>query len=406
MPELGGRTAFEAAATPNLDALAKRARLGTALTTPPGFAAGSDVCTMDLLGYDPRRYHTGRAPLEAAAIDVPMGDRDWIFRINLVTTGEEAGVDQGLMLDHSAGGIGDHEAKALFAALVEHWQTVLPADAKAITVRHGVSYRASMVESSGQCFGEVVTTPPHEIPRKSWRAHLPAARLSAASAPAALLNLLMQTSREFLAQHPINIARRQRHQRPANMAWIWGQGTRPAMPLFQSRFGLRGTMITAVDLLAGIAKLIGWQRIDVPGITSYHDTDYAAQGAAAIGALDGFDIVCCHVEAPDEASHQGDHVTKVAAIEAIDTHVVGPALRWLGSGTGKRIMVLPDHYTLVSTRKHDATPVPFMMVGDFAPPLPGKPGHRFTEQQAQASGWIVTEGHELMDAFVSRKDES
>jgi len=406
MPQLGGQTAFEAARTPNLDALAKRARLGTAVTTPPGFNAGSDVCTMDLLGYDPRKYHTGRAPLEAAAIDVPMSDRDWVFRINLVTTGEEAGVDEGMMLDHSAGGIGDDEAKVLFTDLVKHWQNVMPAEARTIVLRHGVSYRASMVESSGKVFGEVTTVPPHEIPRQSWRANMPAARFSAASAPASLLNRLMLASRDVLSTHSVNAARRARDKRPGNMAWIWGQGTRPGMPSFESRFGLRGGMITAVDLLAGIAKLIGWERLDVPGVTSYHDTDYAAQGGEAIKALSRFDIVCCHVESPDEASHQADHVTKVAAIEAIDTHVAGPALAWLGDGVGKRVMVLPDHYTLVSTRKHDATPVPFLKAGDFPPGSPGKPGARFTEEQCKATGWVVAEGHELMDAFAARKSRT
>ncbi|MGQ0628061.1 MAG: 2,3-bisphosphoglycerate-independent phosphoglycerate mutase [Phycisphaerales bacterium] len=401
MAELQGRTALEAAVTPNLDVLASRGILGTAATTPPGFGAGSDVCTMDLLGYDPRRYHTGRAPLEAAAIDVPMGERDWVFRVNLVSVSPDGGADGGRMLDHSAGAITDGEAAALFDALGAHWRRECQEEASAITLRHGVSYRASMVDSSGRVYSNVTTTPPHEIPARPWREYLPRPTLSAGGLPASGLVRLMENSRAILAAHPINVARRGRGLRSADMAWIWGQGTRPVMPSFESRFGLRGAMITAVDLLAGIAKLIGWTRLEVPGVTSYHDTDYVAQGREAVAGLKAFDIVCCHVEAPDEASHQADWATKVAAIEAIDRHVAGPARAWVEGGSGRRVMVLPDHYTLVSTRKHDATPVPYVVSGDLrGVGTPGKPATRFTEQHAKATLGVVGQGHELMELFL------
>ncbi len=192
----------------------------------------------------------------------------------------------------------------------------------------------------------------------------------------------------------------------ANSVWIWGQGTRPAMALFAERFGLRGAMITAVDLLAGIAALMGWDRLHVPGITSYHDTDYAAQGAATCRAIEEYDIVCCHVEAPDEAAHQGDHATKVAAIEAIDRHIVGPVaakLREFGDPEkdagmgGWRLLVLPDHYTLVGTRKHDSTPVPFLMAGAWVRSVVA---HEFTERGAAGSDLHVGKGHELMEYFL------
>lgn len=404
--ELGRRTPLEAARTPNLDALARESRLGVAHTTPPGWLAGSDVCTMDLLGYDPVKYHTGRAPLEAAAIGVEAGPDDWIFRLNLVTVGEMGTPDAGLMLDHSAGAISDAEARELVAGLLKHWRQARPDEfgADQLTLTHGVSYRSILVDKSGTDYRGLKTTAPHDIPRQPWAKHLPTDADGSAKDPrAARLAMLTMLAMEYLDAHPINKKRVRAGQRPANLAWIWGQGTRPTMPSFESRFRRRGAMITAVDLLAGIARLIGWDRLDVTGVTSYHDTDYAAQGRATCEALKRYDIVCCHVESPDEASHQADWRTKVAAIEAIDEKVVGPIRKHLGTlsvgGGGEpwRLMVLPDHYTLVSTRKHDATPVPFLIAGGQRD---GKPGVRFTEHHAEATGWRVDPGHTLMDVFL------
>ena len=406
LAELNGRTPLEAAHTPHLDRLAQMGDLMTAVTTPPGWAAGSDVCTMDLLGYDPRQYHTGRAPLEAAAIGVPAGPGDWIFRLNLTTVGVPGSSDDGLMLDHSAGAITDAEAWQLVRDLAEHWRTLDPGLAEPrLRLQHGVSYRSILVDGTGRDGSDLVTTPPHEIPRQPWREHLPRGVRTSVSDASRFINSLMEAAHPFLSAHPINAARVAAGKRPANMAWVWGQGTRPDMPSFQSRFGLRGSMITAVDLLAGIARLIGWERLNVPGITSYHDTDYAAQGRATWQALEGCDIVCCHVESPDEASHQADWKTKVAGIEHIDRFVVGPVMEHLlqrdPGGREWRIMVLPDHYTLVSTRKHDATPVPVLIAGGKAGLRSHAPGARFTEAQAARSGRVIAEGHRLMNEFLS-----
>jgi 2,3-bisphosphoglycerate-independent phosphoglycerate mutase len=404
--ELDGRTPLEAARTPNMDAVAAMGRLGTAGTTPPGFGAGSDVCTMCLLGYDPAQYHTGRAPLEAAAMGVPMGPTDWIFRLNLVTVGGAGSADEGLMLDHSAGAITDAEAAALVEAIVAHWSSSEPDLAKDFSLRHGVSYRSILVDRSGRSYDGLVTTPPHEIPRQPWGKALPKGTGKAREGAEALARL-MELAAEVLPGHEVNRARMAKGLRPANMAWIWGQGVRPSLPPFQQLHGLRGAMITAVDLLAGIAALIGWDRLDVPGVTSYHDTDYAAQGRATCEALDRYDVVCCHVESPDEASHQGDWRTKVAAIEAIDEKVVGPVvgkLRTFGdaehdsASTGWRLLILPDHYTLVSTRKHDATPVPFTMAGSWVRALRTGP---FTEAAAQEADLHIERGHELMEFFLA-----
>jgi len=395
--ELDGLTPLESARTPHLDALAKSGRVGTAATTPEGYGAGSDVCTMDLLGYDPARYHTGRAPLEAAALGIETAPDDWIFRLNLVTVGEDGSDQDGLMLDHSAGGIPGAEARTLVEDLGAFWRDAAPDLARGIELTPGEGYRSILVDRSGRSHASVETTPPHEIPDRPWRASLPGDET---------VRALMELSRDFLGAHEINQARREQGLRPANMAWIWGQGTRPELPAFASRFGLRGGMITSVDLLKGIAALIGWDLIPCEGLTSYHDTDYASQGRATIGALGEFDIVCCHVEAPDEASHQGDFATKIASLEAIDAEIIGPVMDALSDygdpgsdpdAPGWRVLVLPDHYTLCSTRKHDPTPVPFAMAGAWVRSLVPRV---LTEARANESDLHIDPGAELMEYFL------
>ncbi len=399
---LDDRTPMEAARMPHLARLAAAGKVGAAVTTPPGFEAGSDVCSMSLLGYSPEKYHTGRAPLEAAALGLELAATDWIFRLNLVTTGALGTEDEGLMLDHSAGAISDAEARLLVRDLVAMWQQKAPEVMKGVSVTPGVSYRNILVDSSGRRYADVATTPPHAIPREPWKEHLP----QGSQAEAAALRRLMDLSAEFLPGHEVNLARREQGLRPATMAWLWGQGTKPAVPNFKQRFGLRGAMITSVDLLAGIAAYIGWERLHVPGLTSYHDTDYAAQGRATVGAINGYDVVCCHVEAPDEMSHQGDWKTKVASLEAIDEHIVGPvaaALEERGDpekdphAEGWRLLVMPDHFTLCSTRKHDGTPVPFLMAGAWVRSVVQRP---FSEAAGAASDLVINPGHELMEYFL------
>lgn len=394
--ELGEKTPFEAAAMPNLQKLAAAGRVGAAYTTPPGWEAGSDVCSMSLLGYDPLRYHTGRAPLEAAALGLSPGPTDWIFRLNLVTTGQPGTDEAGLMLDHSAGAITNSEARALVAGLVAFWQERFPEAVAGMSLTPGVSYRNIMIDASGRSYGHVKTIPPHAIPGEPWVRSLPAGH----SPEADLLRRLMATSAEFLPTHEVNLARVEQGLRPATMAWVWGQGTKPSVPSFRDRFGLRGAMITSVDLLAGIAAYLGWDRLDVPGLTSYHDTDYAAQGRETIRAVNGYDVVCCHVEAPDEASHQADWRTKVASLEAIDREIIGPVAQALEKSQGERgwrMLVMPDHYTLCSTRKHDATPVPFLMAGTLVHSAVQRP---FTEDAAAESDLQIDPGHELMEYFL------
>ncbi|MEM1329661.1 MAG: cofactor-independent phosphoglycerate mutase [Planctomycetota bacterium] len=397
LDQFEGRTALDAASTPHLDRLARSSLVGTAATTPPGFGAGSDVCSMSLLGYDPAQYHTGRAPLEAAALGLTPAPEDAVYRLNLVTVGTE-GDDEGRMLDHSAGALGDHEAKQLIEALLAHWASAAPAAAESVSVTHGVSYRSILVHAGGSDLKELETTPPHEIPGEPWASHVPQG-----GSHGEKIAELVRSSSAVLETHPVNAARRARGERPANLAWIWGQGTAPSMPPFVSRFGKSGAMLSAVDLLRGIASCMGWDRLECDGMTSYHDTDYAGQGRATIDAFGRYDVVCCHVESPDEASHQADAATKLAAVEAIDEHVVGPIAGALeSSGEPWRLLVLPDHYTLVSTRKHDATPVPFLIAGSDLPRVGGDvaPADGFCERYADRSGLVIDPGHELMDFFL------
>jgi len=391
LEELDGQTPFQAAQTPNLDRIAMMGRQGTAATTPQGMPCGSDVCTMSLLGYDPRKYHKGRAPLEAAALGIDLTPDDWIFRVNFIT------VIDGLMQDHSAGHISDQEGRLLLTGLAEHLAS--QGYLSDMTLFPGVSYRNIMVDTSsrhgntGRDWSALKSVPPHDVPGEAMKKHLPTG-----GPHAKLLQDMIADSAAFLADHEVNQTRRELGESPATHVWPWGQGRIPVMPAFASRFGLRGAMITAVDLLDGLAHFIGWDRLDVPGQTSYHDTDYAAAGSHGAAALDTYDVVCVHVEAPDEASHAADAATKVASIEAIDERVIAPVLDKLESFNDDwRLLVLPDHYTAVATRKHDPTPVPFVMCGKQVASVVKQP---FSERAADASDLHIEHGHELMEYFL------
>ncbi len=388
LSELGDKTPLEAAKKPHTDRLSIDGRQGTVATTPEGMGCGSDVCTMSLLGYDPSRYHTGRAPLEAAALGIDLGIQDWVFRVNLVT------VIEGRMQDHSAGHITSQEGQQLLGEFAKS------VDLPGLTLYPGVSYRNIMVDTSmgdtsgaGRDWFKLVTTPPHDILGQAIHRYLPTG-----GPHAGLLRQMIDQSQVLFRDHEVNQTRVELNEVPATHIWPWGQGRQPKIPSFQARFGLSGAMITAVDLLAGLARFIGWDRLDVPGQTSYHNTDYALAGQHAIAALDHYDIVCVHIESPDEASHAADAVTKVRAIEAIDRHIVGPVHKALKkNGVDYRILYLPDHYTCVSTRLHDPTPVPFAICGKHVHSVLQRP---FTESNANHSDLRIPLGHELMEYFL------
>ncbi len=378
--ELGGKTPLEAAHTPHMDWIAQNGRQGTVRTVPDGFESGSDVATMSLLGYDPAKYHTGRAPLEAAAQHIPLSPTDWVFRCNLVT------VIDGIMRDHSAGGIGDAEAQVLIKELAR------AVDLPGFEFHTGVSYRNLLVYRGDEPF-DITTRPPHEIPDEPIAKHLPKGPGSG------ILRDLMTRSADRFADHDINRTRVATGHNPATQVWLWGQGHAPAMPTFAERFGIqRGCMITGVDLLRGLAALLGWDIREVEGMTSFHDTNYAGQGQATAAALDRYDLVMSHIEAPDEASHQADWKTKVAAIEHIDRFIVGPVLEKMRPMESWRIMVLPDHPTNIATRRHGHAPTCFAMAGTRVRGLRNTP---YTEANARASDLHIERGHELMEYFLS-----
>lgn len=373
VPELGGLTPLQAAKTPNMDEIARMGQLGTVRTVPDGFESGSDVATMTLLGYDPATYHTGRAPLEAAAQRIPLSPQDWVFRCNFVTTKD------GLMKDHSAGGLPDAEARRLIDVIQRSKD--LPAG---FELHPGVSYRNLLVYKGSQVF-DIKTKPPHEMLDEPLEKYLPTGTGSE------ILRQIMAATRDTLAASDAGLA---------SQTWLWGQGHPPAMPTFVERFGVSGgAMISGVDLLRGLANLLGWDVVDSPGLTSFHDTDYAAQGRTTCDALDRFNLVLSHVESPDEASHQADVKTKIAAIEAIDEHVVGPVLKKMRQMDAWRILVLPDHPTNVATRKHGYAPTLYAMAGTG---LSAGGATGYDEVQAK-KGTYFAQGDELMPAFLNSK---
>ncbi|MCY2924567.1 MAG: cofactor-independent phosphoglycerate mutase [Planctomycetota bacterium] len=381
LDDLKGLTPLQAAYTPNMDAVVAEGHIGTTRNIPDSLAPGSDVAIESLLGYDPREVYTGRAPLEASARSIPVGDDDWVFRCNLVT------IIEGVMEDHSAGHISTEEASALLEQLAAGLN--LPEAA----FYPGVGYRHLLVLRGDY---KVTTTPPHQILGQKAADHLPSGRGSK------VLREIIARSGQLFAGSEINTVRRELGENPATSVWLWGQGQKPQLASFASKYGLkRGAAITAVDLVRGLARLIGWDTIAVEGATAWLDTNYAGKGAAAVEAISNYDIVLVHVEAPDEASHAGNIAAKVKAIEAIDRHVVGPVLQRLkAEGEGHwRILVLPDHPTPCATRDHTRDPVPFAIAGAGVKRVVTQTA--FSEPVAAASDLHIRRGSDLMEYFLS-----
>ncbi|HUT37659.1 MAG TPA: cofactor-independent phosphoglycerate mutase [Planctomycetota bacterium] len=375
---LGDRTPMEAAAKPNMDKVALAGRLGLVCHTPASLPPGSDVAMLSVLGYDPTECYTGRAPLEAASMGIDIGPREIAFRCNLVT------VDADTLVDHSAGHISTREA----AVLVD----LLSRELGDETIRFypGVGYRHLLVYRGPERIA-AECTPPHDMLDQPIGPHLPRGQ------GAEILIQLMQRSRGLLAPHEINDVRIDLGENPANMIWLWGGGMRPQLAPFAERYGTRGAVVAAVDLVRGIAASVGLDVIRVEGATGYIQTNYAGKGQAAIEALDRYDFVFVHIEAPDEAGHQGNVQAKVDAIEAIDKHIVGPLLDALEARGAYRLLVMPDHPTPLEIRTHVGDPVPFAYCGsDVREPS----GLRFTEANAAATGLRVDPGHRLLGLFL------
>lgn len=378
--DLGGKTPLEVAATPNMDFVAKNGVLMQVATIPSGAAPASDVANLSILGYDPRRYYSGRAPLEAAHLGIDLKEGDIAFRCNLVTVSGDK------MVDYSAGHISTKEASFLIEALNRRFGT------SGVTFYPGVSYRHLLVLRGLNAaeLARCVCTPPHDILGQAFKSHLPV------GASAELLLGLMELSKDVLSSHDVNKARVKAGQNPATMIWLWGQGQKPSMPAFHEKFGLSGSVISAVDLIKGIGKIIGLDVINVPGATGYYDTNYLGKAEAGIKALDAHDFVFVHVEATDEAGHNGDLEMKIATIERFDKMVVGPFLDYIKSHKECRLLVLPDHATPVRLRKHTNEEVCAAMMGQGIVPAGFEV---FTEAEGRKST-IHMEGHQLMDMFI------
>jgi len=378
LPVLKNRTPMEAAQTPAMDTLAREGQVGLSTNIPKGLGSGSDVACMSLLGYDPLKYHTGRAPLEAVSLGVELAENEVAFRANFVTVAE------GVMVDYSAGHIKSREAAVLVGALREALAD-LP-----VKLYAGVSYRNLLVTDLAES-ARARTVPPHDITGQLIQAHLPTGR------GAELLLEVMERSIRVLAAQEVNEVRLSLGENAATMLWLWGGGRRPRLEKFAERYGLTGAMISAVDLLRSLGLLLGFEIINVPGATGYLDTDYAAKGDYACRALADHDLVVVHVEAPDEASHGGKALEKLKSLERIDQEVVAPIAELADQRGDTRILVAADHATPIAVRTHTAEPVPFLLWGPGVAP---NGAAAFNEAEARKTKLVEKQGWRLMGRLL------
>jgi 2,3-bisphosphoglycerate-independent phosphoglycerate mutase len=385
LAELGNKTPLEYARTPHMDRVASFGVLGLTYTIPDGYPAGSDVGTMSLLGYDPRRYHTGRSPIEAASMGVELGPRDIAFRCNLVTLAVGAGGEE-VMDDFSAGHISSAEAAELIQAITAEL------GGGDLEFYPGVSYRHLMVWHNGK--EHLQTTPPHDITGQPIAGYLPRGE------GAERLCAVMAKARQILATHPVNQRRKNERLKPASSLWFWGQGRRPALPTLQERFGLSGSVISAVDLVRGIGVLAGLEVIHVPGATGFFDTNYRGKAEYGLASLRHKDFLFLHVEAPDEAGHMGAVEKKVEALENFDEKVVGPILDGLREFPAWRVLLMPDHATPVARKTHVADPVPFALLSSEDIKQGRQKPVSYNEPSAKATGVVVPEAWHIMERFI------
>ncbi|HOE18001.1 MAG TPA: cofactor-independent phosphoglycerate mutase [Syntrophorhabdaceae bacterium] len=375
LDELGGKTPLMAANKPYMDKMAGEGFCGKVVTVPEGFSPGSDVACMSIFGYDPAKYYTGRAPIEAAGMGIEMGNNDVAFRCNLVYLAKGGTV----MGDYSGGHITTGEAHALIKDLQNE------IGGNEFVFFPGVSYRHIMIWKGG--LWTMKTTPPHDITEKEIGGYLPGGE------GAKVLTRLMERSQSFLAHHPLNKRREAEGRHPANSVWLWGQGKKARFPSFEEQYGVRGATVAAVDLIKGISRLAGFDAPYIDGATGYLDTDYKAKAAAALRLLENNDIVYVHIEAPDEASHNGNVADKIRAIENIDREVVGPVYEKTDDDT--RFLIVTDHATPISTRTHYACPVPFIMYDKGARHEGCQSGY------SEQSGDTIMSGEEMVKSFLT-----
>jgi 2,3-bisphosphoglycerate-independent phosphoglycerate mutase len=382
LDSLGGKTPLEAARTPNMDWLAQRGVYGLAHVIPQGFPPGSDVGNMSIMGYDPAVYHTGRSPLEAASMGVALGPTDIAFRCNLVTL--RGSGDKTVMEDFTSGHISTEEAGEMIGDLGRQL------GGNGIEFFPGVSYRHLMVWRGGQ--EKMATTPPHDITDQQIASYMPKGE------GADRLLTIMNASQRILAAHPVNQKRRAAGRRQATSIWLWGQGKAPQLPPLTERFGIKGGVISAVDIIHGLGVYAGLERIDVPGITGYLDTNYVGKGEYGVRSLEKNDLVFIHVEAIDEAGHMGDVEKKIQALEDFDEKVVGTVLRAMTQRHDYRILLMPDHPTAIALKTHVAEPVPFVLFSAEAPQDNGNVG--YNETDAARTGIVAKQAYRLMEALI------
>lgn len=380
LEELGNRTPLQVANKPNIDAMARRGRCGLLQTIPQGMGAGSDIANLTILGYDPRRYYTGRGPLEAASMGVKLGSRDIAFRCNLITEKD------GRIIDYSAGHITSSEAKELIHAAKKAFANVGEFYA-------GVSYRHLFVLRNSS--SELESVPPHDVMGGKIEDYL---IKPTENGTAKKLNKMMLDSKRVLSQHPVNLKRVKEGKNPGNMLWLWGNGRAPQLEPLYKKYGLRGAVISAVDLIRGIGTYLGMEIIKVPGATGYYDTNYEGKAEAALKALERRDYVYVHVEAPDEAGHAGSVEDKIKSIENLDRRLVGKILN--AADDNLTLAVLPDHPTPIKVKTHTSDPVPFAIYSHAAP----KDGiEGFNEEAAKRGSLGSLEGEQFMKTLLGRK---
>ncbi len=384
---LGGKTPLELAKKPFIDGMAKLSMAGLCKTIPEGMKPGSDVANLSVLGYDPKECYTGRSPLEAASIGIDLKDTDVTLRANLVTLSDEEEYEAKSMIDYSAGEISTEEARELINSIAEVINT------NTIKLYAGVSYRHCLVVGNGKLAGDF--TPPHDITGKPIKEYLPKSEVGKAYLE------IMKKSVAVLKNHPINLKRIEEGKRPATSLWFWGEGTKPSLQNFTERTGLKGAMISAVDLLKGIGKLSGMKVIEVEGATGNYETNFEGKAQAVIDAIaDGADFVYLHMEAPDECGHQGDAKNKIYSIERISEDVAEPIVTKLEEyGVDISVLVCPDHPTPLSVMTHTSAPIPFII---YRTDVMGEGINSYTEEEAKKTGVMINSGVELMKIFLQK----
>ena len=384
-----GKTILEVADKPTIDYMAQHGEMGMVKTVQDGMKPGSDVANLSVMGYDTKKCYSGRSPLEAASIGVPLKDNDVTFRCNLVTLSDEENYEDKTMLDYSAGEITTEEAAELIKAVAKELDTDM------IKFYPGISYRHLTVWEGGST--NVELTPPHDISDKKITDHLPKGD------GADTLLEMMKKSEKILREHPVNKKRVAEGKNPATSIWVWGEGTKPQLDNFEEKFGLKGSVISAVDLIKGIAKCAGMNSIDVEGATGNCDTNWEGKAQAALDAiLNGSDFVSVHMEAPDEMGHQGAPEKKKFAVETIDKKVVKFLKDELENrGIDYRMMILPDHPTPIKLKTHVSDPVPYIIY-DSTNETDKNANLTYTEENGKKTGIYIEEGYTLMNRFLGK----